>query len=420
MSSIRIVLCALVFSYWLFPVYLAVLPPICNQLIYNVVPIIYLLLNKSKIVSFIRGLICKKYFYISMLLLIFFIIWSAIVLVINTSHDYSYFRKILTLFREVYIFIFLFTLSSKIHLTDNYVTNFSMLYGLGIFICVNFTIYTLFNPDFRAYWQGILITSDKTFSLVENAQYITRFSIGGFAGYGATILCSISVLLSCYLIKNKYKIGIVFVFFSLLGNMFYGRIGILMSTICLVFMLFSFRSVIDFFRNVIIIVLVVCAFYIMFNFIDDPRLDLWISWLIQPLDSFFTGLQYGYFTLGSSGDKLAYGMYFLPDFPTLIFGDGRYTNGDNSYYMYTDAGYMRLILYSGIIGMLLLYLSFCFLSICAVKNLKYARQKNAVKIVFIAVLMLFIEEYKGDAFEILFGFVSVLLLSSIMSNRGEI
>ena len=47
-------------------------------------------------------------------------------------------------------------------------------------------------------------------------------------------------------------------------------------------------------------------------------------------------------------------MYFNVKNSTLLFGDGRYTNQDNTYYMHTDAGYMRNILFFGLIGLLFL------------------------------------------------------------------
>src|SRR5690606_35374101 len=38
---------------------------------------------------------------------------------------------------------------------------------------------------------------------------------------------------------------------------------------------------------------------------------------------------------------------------TFFIGDGYYTNPDGSYYMHTDAGFMRNVLLSGIVGLLL-------------------------------------------------------------------
>ena len=56
-----------------------------------------------------------------------------------------------------------------------------------------------------------------------------------------------------------------------------------------------------------------------------------------------------------STDTLVNRMYFDIPIVTFFLGDGRYTNANGSYYMSTDAGYMRVILYMGIVGLLLLF-----------------------------------------------------------------
>lgn len=48
-------------------------------------------------------------------------------------------------------------------------------------------------------------------------------------------------------------------------------------------------------------------------------------------------------------------MYFPLDLSTFIFGDGYYTSINGGYYMGTDAGYMRNILFFGILGLILLF-----------------------------------------------------------------
>ncbi|PPL00839.1 hypothetical protein SAMN05444682_10759 [Parapedobacter indicus] len=67
---------------------------------------------------------------------------------------------------------------------------------------------------------------------------------------------------------------------------------------------------------------------------------------------------YSYFDEGTlttvSTDMLSE-MYFTIDWQTFIFGDGKYINPDGSYYLYTDAGYMRNILFYGIFGTMVLF-----------------------------------------------------------------
>lgn len=64
------------------------------------------------------------------------------------------------------------------------------------------------------------------------------------------------------------------------------------------------------------------------------------------------------FTTGDANDAsldILFGrMYFELEPLTFLFGDGYYTGSDGSYYMHTDAGYMRVLLYFGVGGLFLL------------------------------------------------------------------
>ena len=67
---------------------------------------------------------------------------------------------------------------------------------------------------------------------------------------------------------------------------------------------------------------------------------------------------YSYFEAGTMttvSTEMLSDMYFALDWQTVIFGDGRYLNADGSYYQYTDAGYMRNILFYGIFGTMVLF-----------------------------------------------------------------
>ena len=59
-------------------------------------------------------------------------------------------------------------------------------------------------------------------------------------------------------------------------------------------------------------------------------------------------------TFRTTSTDTLWSMYFKIPFETFIAGDGIYTNADGSYYMFTDSGYMRQILFIGVIGLFLL------------------------------------------------------------------
>lgn len=108
-------------------------------------------------------------------------------------------------------------------------------------------------------------------------------------------------------------------------------------------------------------------------------------------------------------------MYFPIPLKTFLLGDGLYTE-NGAYYMHTDAGYMRNVLFWGVFPSLLLYALYFFWTKEIVVRVRFVSEKN---IAFIAVLLLslfLITNYKGDfmlgcrmatKIFILFTFVSV-------------
>ena len=99
-------------------------------------------------------------------------------------------------------------------------------------------------------------------------------------------------------------------------------------------------------------------------------------------------------------------MYFPVEEKTFLIGDGKYTNEDGSYYMYTDAGYMRNILYFGILGFIFLFLYQISFFIWDYKNLF---------INFIILIYILIMHVKGDVLAFSIILQNMLLINFIYS-----
>ncbi|WP_028130329.1 hypothetical protein [Selenomonas sp. AE3005] len=404
MKYIKYAMVLLAFVYWLVPVYLRAFPGWLNSGIYNSIPLFYLLCNFRRVQCLLNG-IKKKYLWISFSFWVVALIWSLCAIVYNNTDDYSYFMKIFTAFRWMYISMFLLLLAENTLRNKSILEIFSIFYSGAIAVCVFFTVLTLLFPDMRENYILLLNKTDRP-SLLEDEMYITRFSVGGFAGFNQTILASIAGILSYYLISRKIYIGFPLLLVSLLGNLFYGRIGIILSLVAIVVLMMKTLKFNTIAWQVGGIVIAFFFLYVVLGFFDNPMFDAWKLWLMQPIEGFIQGLQYGQITFGSSGDKLVYGMYFMPDDSTILLGDGRYENVDGSYYMNTDAGYMRIILYFGVIGAFLIYGSYLALTAFALHNLR--GNKVCRYLIMALVICFFVAEYKGDAYPIFFGIVMVL------------
>lgn len=84
-------------------------------------------------------------------------------------------------------------------------------------------------------------------------------------------------------------------------------------------------------------------------------------------------------------------MYWLPDLNTILLGDGLYRNADGTAYMHTDAGYMRNILFFGILGTLFVSFAHVIYSYFILIN-----SDNDKVFTLLMLLLVFLLHYKGD------------------------
>lgn len=104
-----------------------------------------------------------------------------------------------------------------------------------------------------------------------------------------------------------------------------------------------------------------------------------------------------------------YNMYFIPPNENWWFGDGKYTGFDGSYYLHTDGGYMRFVLFFGIVGSLLMYLGYIWIALrtyFSIKGKVVAPGLTLLGLVFMG----FVFHYKGEVVSFNVGFMKIFFL----------
>lgn len=96
----------------------------------------------------------------------------------------------------------------------------------------------------------------------------------------------------------------------------------------------------------------------------------------------------------SSLNKLQ-SMYFVPFMDNLWLGDGQYTNPDGTYYQHTDAGYMRFLLLTGVLGSAFIYFMFCLFIMTASKE-GNTKKYPLTGVGFLIAVLAFVLHYKGE------------------------
>lgn len=380
-----------------------------TYIVVYVIPIMYLVFNIRWLRSILNRIRYSRIGYTVIILCVLLLV-SVIYPVVHGTFDFSY---IFLYWRYFFLIllksVFLAAVYEKnISKTDTvgYVECF--LYALCLYVV--FTAITLLVPPLRNWLVSHLYMTPKEYTDSLDPVYVTRFGWSGFAGFGMTIYCSIGVILACGMVLRSLGINkqikyLCLMGVLLIGNMFYGRSGMLVSLFC-IFFTFLKLYIKKAKKAILIIIASACTIVGMIVVLKDhnPQIQTWYRWCFSLMVSF---LETGKATDGSLR-TLTSQMYWLPSIKTILFGDGYYTmNG--RYYMHTDSGIMRPILYYG--------LPFYLLGICGVLNCYSCLKHEFVKRHFLSskdaaffVMLLFFStclfEFKGEAYYL---FICVLL-----------
>ena len=315
--------------------------------------------------------------------------------IIYNTDDFTYVNVVLALFRKFIIIVFLCLIIIKSYDIDNVMDRFMYYFALTTSIYVVGTVLFVVCPSLKEMWFQIVDLGNNADKLFLNYGYTMRIGWAGFSGFRNTISCTFSVVFILFLKLSRYSKMhisnaefIAIVLTSVMGNMFYGRIGIVASVGATIISIIFYRKFN--FRILIRIIFVFLGFFVIIFFIKSyvPIVQEWYIWMSKPFTNFF---KTGHFN-NYSTDMLLKKMIFMPEYNTLIHGDGRYTvvnYGVKKYYMETDSGFMRQILFWGIIPTAVIYLMWLKLIFSVSRDFVL----NAM-LLFISVLF----EIKGEAY----------------------
>ncbi|MBR1796131.1 hypothetical protein IJ765_02630 [Candidatus Saccharibacteria bacterium] len=358
------------------------LPAIIQQIISVIIPLAYILFNIDRI-----GKIGKKQWAI-VLSAILLSLLSCVFPLLHGTGDFSYFAISLIFYRKALTFVALLLMIEKHHGRERSLQYFMYYFILTHIAYVIGTLLFVFIPGLRSVWFSIF---EKEVMYGNEAGHLFRVGWRGFAGFRVTLYCTISVIFALYLRYGAKPAQITnqqFLFaylFNIAGNMFYGRSGLLISLIVSILGFLYWnrknlkRIVVAALSSVILILGIGSLRYI-------PLLQNWYEWMSSPIINLVTtgDMQ------NSSFDRLQEMNQVKIEGTTLLVGDGYYTEEDGHYYMRTDAGFVRNVLFWGLIGALISYGTTLY-SIFTLFRLN--------KLLVLQILILFIAfEYKGAAY----------------------
>ena len=415
MVHVKELLVLTIYVFYMWPMKFKIYGDVLWYFIYAGIPVLCLLWNYKILVKWLCGIknVIIKFLFIYIMALL----WGGVSVSINNG-DFTYYGFLLRIIQNIVIYIFL--LLVQYHAFGKIsIESFFKYYIVSICINVFSTIIFLINNDLKELWIQLLVQTDAKLDMADAVNQQTRFSLQGFSAFGQTALCALGALTSLYLMHKSKSVVNVWMFtfvVCLMGCLFYGRIGVILSILFYIIYELTDIKIVNLKRilvlGLIVTMLVIVTFYLAEY---DWRIKAWLDWVSEPVESFLFGLQYGQISFGNSANKLTEDMYFMPEDDTIIFGDARYQNSDGSYYMHTDAGVLRHILYYGILGELLGYSLIILVVIELMKIFKKQGDKLLLIMMFLFTMLFMVLEIKGVIYHTLFGWLMVLLL--IVSNK---
>lgn len=393
-----------------------------SYLVFYGVPLMYICLNLKYVKRIVNTILHSpiKYFVVCYVLLF---LLALILPVVQRTFDFSYLSNQIFAFpKEAIRILFLLIVFWKYVSPDGDYKLYIKYYLLSCCLYVAFTGILLICPDLKMFLYNVIKESEHSKAVALQADYVTRYGWSGFSGFEHTLKCTWGVCLSLFLIVDNIKSKNIDLYVicavMLIGNLFYGRSGFLVS-ICIlfVFVMILLKKQVKIFTFLVVAALL-AAGLLGIAAILNSEVRVWFEWAFALFINFFEEGRIG----TTSTDILLNNMFFMPELKTILFGDGMYTGTDGLYYLNTDVGFMRTLLFGGIIFLIVRYLMMTGL-LCGFVHYKSVNLKKLSKyfvvVAFVIILVLF--ELKGEivitSINIMFGIVVAMYYGG--STRQE-
>ena len=390
------------------------------EVLYYTIPLVYLTVHYKTIIVLWKtlGTNIKRLYRVAFYGIVIAIAWGLCVIVINNG-EMSFIRYLIWILLDISNYIFMVMLIGKNWKTNDVWASFSKIYICIMCVYVVSTTVMIFIPEIKFFWQGILF--EEIHQSTEELS-ITRYGLFGFSSVQWAYKVVVACVLLAYLCKYKKvtKLWRIAYLFLILGSIYYARWGA-----AVLFSLYVIGIIKNISAKKILInmcVLLIGSWILYYGYCyaeDDMMLSTWANWLLVPIEAFVDGLQYGNITFGQSVDQLREEMWFMPDDGTFLIGDGMFKYENGGYYMNTDVGFMRSVLFYGCVGLFIQYIAYIVFLVAIIKHLHQYNIPGNMCLGLTFTYILFLAELKFNVFNHAFGLLFALALAAEMSFIDE-
>ncbi|EJQ0210285.1 hypothetical protein ACRWZS_22650 [Escherichia coli] len=371
------------------------------------IPFSFIPVNTSKlifalfiIIFFLNGNIknlYKKNFCLMLLLNLALLATSILPLIVNNSSDINNTYATLVLFTEAFIgsILIIYFLFNKKDL-------YFLLYSIVVIALAQSIIILLmlFIAPLRDFIFSITLTTGA--ALFERYDGFRGLGLAASLTYDLAVFLSISLIILSYLFIKSYlsiKKTILFWIIIFFAICITGRTGLFGAFLSILFILVSNLTSKSHQKKMFILSLST-IFILLFLFL---LISLFFPKHFDLVNSIFTKYTFEFISnysqtgkIETESSNILKDMYFPISSHTFFWGDGYWLDPNgNGYYMHTDAGYMRSILYGGFINILLLSLVY-FVGFIGIS--RFSKERAFRLMIILISIIYFSSEIKGDFF----------------------
>lgn len=412
------------FLYFIFPFYIHPIGSIMRLLFYACSISIPLVLINQLYIQY-RTIKNQLYIQVSIILIMLLLLWAMVIPMLHNTWDFSYTSFWTTICISIFRYLSIYIIICQILRVNINYSQYMLLFIRAVSIYVLTTLVFIGIPPLREIWDSIIVQTDHSERLASALEYVSRYGLQGFSGFMHTCMCNIGVVFSLFLMDNRIRRKqaitdlLIYVMIMMVGSMCYGRVGLL-GGILLICGYVCYRVLIRAHVKLLITIILgisilSCGIYYIIQV--SPEAEYWFNWAFEPFVNYFEGNDFS-----SSSSNHLKTMYFMPSFKTFLFGDGLYTDPvTNLYYMQTDVGFIRPILFWGIFPTLISYIIgiVTIMGICPICEYKKPCNNSSVTILRIMLCcLMFFYEIKGEAFHyIIMVIYPLLFINNHVHNK---
>ena len=380
---------------------------------------VYLVLNTKTVSKIINRKVLRYLKKKNVFLL--FLLWGILILLAPLIHgtmDFSYLGEFITIVTAGLYCLAICVRICKTEGEDELSEKFMRIFIYAMVLYVFSSIIAIVFPPYREFILKTVSMSDYARGVIQVEKYRTRIGFAGLSVYSSGIKCALANLFVLFFAfkrlrerkKISFKIWFSYVL-TILGEFLYSRTSLLLSIILFVVFVFlvltKLGRVTLFLKFVLLGVFIVLFAILLIGQFEGDNASL--AWQLEVLVNMLNGRGFNATSL-----NIMKRMAFVPSIPTLLFGDGRYAGVNGGYYMSTDLGYMRSILYYGLFGFLFVVI----LVVITLKTIPGIRKEPEYRMLAIMSFIAFVVfEIKGECMGIFYPVIFTLMCCTSYSNE---